>query len=78
MSRIAFLVLELGRFRLAFPLWVLEEVFAFLLGAVLLVRGRPGRAVSLWLRPRLGLSAYQKGEEVLFVSGLRVWVWRPF
>ena len=78
MSRIAFLVLEWGRFRLVFPLWILEEVFAFLLGAVLLVRGRPMRAVSLWLWPRLGLSAYQKGEEVLFVSGLRVWVWRPF
>ena len=78
MNRLSFLVLEVGRARLAFPLWVLEEVLAFLLAGALLFRGRVGPALSRLFRRRLGLSVYRKGEEILSVRGLRVWVWRPF
>ncbi len=46
MNRLSFLVLEFGRVRLAFPLWVLEAVLAFLLAGALLFRGRVGPALS--------------------------------
>ena len=78
MNRLSFLVVEFGRARLAFPLWVLEEVLAFLLAGALLFRGRVGAALFYLFRRRLGLSAYRKGEEVLSVRGLRIWIWRPF
>ncbi len=78
MNRLSFLVVEFGRARLAFPLWVLEEVLAFLLAGALLFRGRVGPALFYLFRRRLGLSAYRKGEEVFTVRGLRVWIWRPF
>ncbi len=78
MNRLSFLVVEFGRARLAFPLWVLEEVLAFLLAGALFFRGRVGPALFYLFRRRLGLSAYRKGEEVLSVPGMRVWIWRPF
>jgi len=78
MNRIAFLVLELGRFRLAFPLWILEELLAFAVAVGLIFRGRARQAFGYLVRPRLGFSAYRKGDEVFAIQGLRAWVWRPF
>ncbi len=78
MSRLSFVVLEVGRARFAFPLWVVEEVLAFLLAAALLFRRRARPAFAFLFRPRLGFAVYRKGEEVFAVRGLRVWVWRPF
>jgi len=71
-------VIEVGRARLAFPLWVMEEVLAFLLAAALLFRRRARPALAILFRPRLGFGAFRRGEEVFALRRFRAWVWRPF